>query len=292
MLSRSLSAGPGDGGAPDGGGPTHDGPPRDGPTADLGFARVDLDRAARTGHPEVVYAAGKTPEQTVAILARLHAAHPERAVMATRCDDATLAAVRAAFGGGEDRGGAGDRGVARARAADGTGPLDVDDPSRTVLLGPLPTPAGTVVVVAAGTSDLPVAIEALRTARAHGADAELVTDVGVAGLHRLLAEVPRISAADVVVAVAGMEGALPSVLAGLVAAPLVAVPTSTGYGWSMEGLTAFAAMLVSCAPGVTAVGVDNGYGAGVAAARVARPLGLARAGAAGAGAAGTGGAGA
>ena len=257
MLSRSLSTGPVAG---------------DGPVADLGFARVDLDRAARTGHPEVVYAAGKTPEQTVAILARLHAAHPERAVLATRCDDATLAAARAAFGGG-----------------DADGALDADDLSRTVLLGPLPTPAGTVVVVAAGTSDLPVAVEALRTARAHGADAELVTDVGVAGLHRLLAEVPRIAEADAVVAVAGMEGALPSVLAGLIAAPMVAVPTSTGYGWSMGGLTAFAAMLVSCAPGVTAVGVDNGYGAGVAAARIARPLGLARQGGSGTGGTGAGG---
>lgn len=245
MLSRALGAGR-----------TAD--PTAGPTADLGFARVDLDRAARTGHPEVVYAAGKTPEQTVAILERLHAAHPERTVMATRCDDATLAAARAGLPDDD---------------------LDVDDLSRTVLLGPLPAPAGSAVVVAAGTSDLPVALEALRTARAHGVDAELVTDVGVAGLHRLLAEVPRIRQADVVVAVAGMEGALPSVLAGLVAAPMVAVPTSTGYGWSMGGLTAFAAMLVSCAPGVTAVGVDNGYGAGVAAARIARPVGLARAGA-------------
>ena len=254
MLSRALSTDPAGGGGPAGGGAaTAD------PTADLGFARVDLDRAARTGHPEVVYAAGKTPAQTVAILARLHAAHPERAVLATRCDDATLDAVRAAFGGG-------------------AGALDADEVSRTVLLGPLPPSAGRVVVVAAGTSDLPVAVEALRTARAHGVSAELVTDVGVAGLHRLLAEVPNIAAADAVVAVAGMEGALPSVLAGLIAAPMVAVPTSTGYGWSMGGLTAFAAMLVSCAPGVTAVGVDNGYGAGVAAARIARPVGLARAG--------------
>lgn len=249
MLSRALGA---DLGAD----------PGAGPTADLGFARVDLDRAARTGHPEVVYAAGKTPAQTVAILARLHAAHPDRAVLATRCDDATLDAARTAFGGGRD----------------GNGPLDADEVSRTVLLGPLPDPAGAVVVVAAGTSDLPVALEALRTARAHGVSAQLVTDVGVAGLHRLLVEVPRIAQADAVVAVAGMEGALPSVLAGLVAAPMVAVPTSTGYGWSMGGLTAFAAMLVSCAPGVTAVGVDNGYGAGVAAARIARPVGLARAG--------------
>ena len=270
MLSRALSAEATSSGAPDGGPPGGRRPP--GPTADLGFARVDLDRAARTGHPEVVYAAGKTPAQTVAILERLHAAHPDRAVLATRCDDATLDAVRAAFGP------EGTDGPDGTDGSDGTGALDADDLSRTVLLGPLPTPAGTVVVVAAGTSDLPVAVEALRTARAHGVSAELVTDVGVAGLHRLLAEVPRIAAADAVVAVAGMEGALPSVLAGLVAAPLVAVPTSTGYGWSMEGLTAFAAMLVSCAPGVTAVGVDNGYGAGVAAARIARPVALARAG--------------
>ncbi len=247
MLSRSLSASH----ASDGGAGAA--PPA---VADLGFARVDLDRAARTGHPEVVYAAGTTPAQTTAILARLHAAHPERAVLATRCDAPTLVAAREAFAGEEH--------------------LDVDEVSATVLLGPLPEPAGTVVVVAAGTSDLPVATEALRTARAHGVHAALVTDVGVAGLHRLLAEVPRIREADAVVAVAGMEGALPSVLAGLLEAPLVAVPTSTGYGWSMGGLTAFAAMLVSCSPGVTAVGVDNGYGAGVAVARIARPVGLAR----------------
>ncbi len=249
MLSRSLSA-PGASDAVDTAAPG-----RPAPSADLGFARVDLDRAARTGHPEVVYAAGKTPGQSTAILARLHAAHPERAVLATRCDAATLAAAREAFAG-EDH-------------------LDVDDLSATVLLGPLPEAAGSVVVVAAGTSDLPVATEALRTARAHGVTATLATDVGVAGLHRLLAELPLIAEADAVVAVAGMEGALPSVLAGLIVAPLVAVPTSTGYGWSLDGLTAFAAMLVSCSPGVTAVGVDNGYGAGVAAARIARPLGLA-----------------
>jgi hypothetical protein len=225
--------------------------------ADLGFARLDLEREARTGHPEVVYARGKTPAQTVAVLARLARAHPDRAVLATRCDDATLAAVREALGG--------------------EALLDVDDLSRTVLLGPLPQPAGRVVVVAAGTSDLPVATEAVRTARAHGVSVELVPDVGVAGLHRLLAEVARIRDADAVVAVAGMEGALPSVLGGLVAAPLVAVPTSVGYGWSMEGMTAFAAMLSSCAPGVVVVNVDNGYGAGVAAARIARPVGLLRA---------------
>jgi hypothetical protein len=205
----------------------------------------------------VVYAEGKTPAQTVAVLACLAAEHPARAVLATRCDDATRALVRAELGREEH--------------------LDVDDPSRTVLLGPLPEPAGLVVVVAAGTSDLPVATEAVRTARAHGVSVELVVDVGVAGLHRLLAEVPRIARADAVVAVAGMEGALPSVLGGLVGVPLVAVPTSVGYGWSLGGLTAFAAMLTSCAPGISVVNVDNGYGAGVAAARIARPVGLLRA---------------
>ncbi len=249
MLSRAAAAALG--AAPAGAAPgAH--------VADLGFARLDLDREARTGHPEVVYAQGKTPAQTVAALAALAGAHPRRAVLATRCDEATRDAARTELAG-----------------LDGLS-LDVDDLSRTVLLGPLPQPAGHVVVVAAGTSDLPVALEALRTARAHGAGASLVPDVGVAGLHRLLAEVPAIRAADAVVAVAGMEGALPSVLGGLIAAPLVAVPTSVGYGWSLEGLTAFAAMLVSCAPGVTVVGVDNGFGAGVAAARIARPLGLLR----------------
>nr|WP_231134194.1 nickel pincer cofactor biosynthesis protein LarB [Motilibacter deserti] len=224
--------------------------------ADLGFACVDTARASRTGDPEVIFGQGKQPAQVVSILQRLTAEHPDRAVLATRCADDALRACTEEFGG-------------RAQ---------VDPLARTVVVGPWPTAFGRVAVVCAGTSDLPVARECATTVRAHGAETELVADVGVAGLHRLLARLEQIRAADAVVAVAGMEGALPSVLGGLVAAPLVAVPTSVGYGLSMDGTAALLAMLNSCAPGVTVVNVDNGYGAGVAAARIARTIGRLRAG--------------
>ncbi len=218
----------------------------DNPTTDLGFARLDTDRAQRTGDPEVVYGAGKTPEQVVAILQSLHAAHPERAVLATRLSDAALSAVATLPG------------------------ATVDDVARAVTLGTLPAPQGTVVVVSAGTSDAPVAAEAALTARVYGAGVSVVNDVGVAGLHRVLAVRDTLLAADCLVVVAGMEGALPSVVGGLTGVPLVAVPTSVGYGASFGGLAALLAMLNSCAPGVTVVNIDNGFGAGVFAARVAR----------------------
>lgn len=222
-------------------------------TGDLGFARLDLERAARTGDAETVYAAGKTVEQTVAIVARLRATGggagaPDRATLVTRADAATRAALAAAHG------------------ADAV----VDDEARTVVVGPLPEPRGAVLVVCAGTSDLPVAREAVTSARVHGAAVELVADVGVAGVHRLLAVRDRLDAADCLIVVAGMEGALPSVVGGLTGVPLVAVPTSTGYGVAAGGFAALAAMLSSCAPGVVVVNIDNGYGAGVHAARVAR----------------------
>jgi pyridinium-3,5-biscarboxylic acid mononucleotide synthase len=217
------------------------------PTHDLGFARVDLDRAARTGDPEVVYGAGKTPEQVVAILTALHQAHPDRAVLATRLSAEAMQLIEATLTG-----------------------VVVDEVARCAALGPLPAPAGRVVVVAAGTSDAPVAAEAALTASVHGAGVEMVSDVGVAGLHRLLAVRETLADADCLVVVAGMEGALPSVVGGLVGVPLVAVPTSVGYGASFHGLAALLGMLNSCAPGVTVVNIDNGYGAGVFAARVAR----------------------
>jgi NCAIR mutase (PurE)-related protein len=223
------------------------------PIADLGFARVDLDRAARTGDPEVVYGAGKTPEQVVGLLRTLHEAHPERAVLATRLAPPALAAVRAALPA-----------------------ASVDDVARCATLGPLPTPTGRVVVVSAGTTDAPVAAEAALTAAVHGAGVHVVQDVGVAGLHRLLAVRDQLEDADCLVVVAGMEGALPSVVGGLVGVPLVAVPTSIGYGASFGGLAALLAMLNSCAPGITVVNIDNGYGAGVFAARVARRAGAPR----------------
>ena len=216
-------------------------------TEDLGFARVDLDRAARTGDPEVVYGAGKTPDQVVAILRALHEKHPERAVLATRLTPEALDIV----------------GGALPDAA-------IDLVARAVTLGPMPGPRGTVAVVAAGTSDAPVAAEAALTIRVHGASVDRVDDVGVAGLHRLLGVRDRLADADCLVVIAGMEGALPSVVGGLTGVPLVAVPTSVGYGASLGGVAALLAMLNSCAPGVTVVNIDNGYGAGVHAARVAR----------------------
>ncbi len=212
---------------------------------DLGFARVDLERAARTGDPEVIYGAGKTPEQVVGILRSLQAKHPDRAVLATRLSDEAQAAVLELG-------------------------ADVHPVARAATLGPLPEPRGLVTIVSAGTSDAPVAAEAALTARVHGAGVREIRDVGVAGLHRLLAVRDDLDEADCLVVVAGMEGALPSVVGGLTGVPMVAVPTSIGYGASFGGLAALLAMLNSCAPGVTVVNIDNGYGAGVFAARVAR----------------------
>jgi NCAIR mutase (PurE)-related protein len=216
-------------------------------TAHLGFAQLDLGRIVRTGDPEVVYGAGKTPDQIVAALARLREAHPDRAILATRVNTEG-------------------REHCRRRLAD----VRVDDLGATVTVGEPPAAHGRVAVVCAGTSDLPVASECVTTVRVFGAEPDLVVDVGVAGIHRLLAQRDRIAAADAIVAIAGMEAALPAVLGGLCGAPLIAVPTSVGYGWHMDGVTALLAMLNSCAPGVVTVNIDNGFGAGVAAARIAR----------------------
>jgi pyridinium-3,5-biscarboxylic acid mononucleotide synthase len=222
-------------------------------TAHLGFARLDVDRAERTGTPEVVYAAGKTPEQTVACLAGLldaGAGVGGRAMAwATRVDDVTADAVRARW----------------PEAL-------VDTEARCVFVGELPEPVGDVLVLTAGTSDGPVAAEVAATLTACGVRARRVDDVGVAGVHRVLAVAPDIAAADVVVVVAGMDGALPSVVAGLTDRLVVAVPTSVGYGAAFEGLAALLTMLTACAPGVLVVNIDNGFGAGVAAARIVRSL--------------------
>ncbi len=220
---------------------------------DLGFARVDTDRAARTGDPEVVYAAGKTPEQTVALLTTLRDAHPGRTALATRADDATRTAIRAAFPD-----------------------AIVDDASRCAAIGDLVAAYGQVAVVSAGTSDQAVAGEAAFVARVFGTNVIRINDVGVAGLHRLLAVRGELDTADCLIVVAGMEGALPSVVGGLVGVPVVAVPTSVGYGASFGGLAALLGMLNSCAAGVTVCNIDNGFGAGVFAARVARAVGRAR----------------
>ena len=211
------------------------------PFDDLGHSRADVGRALRTGDPEVVYGAGKTTQQVLDVVAALRG---DRAVLVTRASPATVDALRR---------------------------LDeVVVEGATVAVGPLPEPRGTVAVVAAGTSDGPVAAEAALTARVHGAAVERVDDVGVAGLHRLLAARPVLDRADCLVVVAGMEGALPSVVGGLVGTPLVAVPTSVGYGASYGGLAALLGMLNSCSSGIVVVNVDNGFGAGVHAARVAR----------------------
>ena len=215
-------------------------------TADLGFARLDLDRAERTGTPEVVYAAGKTPAQTVACLEALHEAGG-RLAWATRVDDATAAAIT-------------------QRWPDAV----LDAEARCAFVGELPAPVGQVVVLTAGTSDGPVAAEVAATLAASGVNCHRVDDVGVAGVHRVLAVVPDLAAADAVVVVAGMDGALPSVVAGLTDRLVVAVPTSVGYGAAFEGLAALLTMLTACAPGVLVVNIDNGFGAGVAAARIAK----------------------
>ena len=214
---------------------------------DLGFARVDTHRGLRTGDPEVVFAAGKTSEQTIAILQALSDQPGDRPAVATRLTAEAMTAVRTAFP-----------------------EAYVDEVAAAAAVGALPTPRGSVCVVSAGTSDAPVAAEAAFVARAFGAEVDRIDDVGVAGIHRLMAVRDRLDAADCLVVVAGMEGALPSVVGGLTGVPLVAVPTSVGYGTSYGGLAALLAMLNSCAPGVTVCNIDNGFGAGVFAARVAR----------------------
>jgi pyridinium-3,5-biscarboxylic acid mononucleotide synthase len=214
---------------------------------DLGFARLDAHRGVRTGDPEVIYAAGKTTEQVIALLHALVQQPGERPAVATRMPDDMLGEMAAAF-------------------PDAL----VDASAGCVAVGALPPARGDVVVVSAGTSDERVAAEAAFVARAFGAGVRRVCDVGVAGIHRLLAERDGLADADCLVVVAGMEGALPSVVGGLVGTPIVAVPTSVGYGASFGGIAALLAMLNSCAPGVTVVNIDNGFGAGVFAARVAR----------------------
>ena len=216
------------------------------PFSDLGFARVDHHRLLRTRLPEAVYAPGKSAEQCVALVGELLDAPDGGPVLLTRATGGQAAAAMNAHPHGEVTG----------------------DPHHLVVWRPAPPRPGSIVVVSAGTADLPVADECAATLRALGHPPRRITDVGVAGLHRLLAEVDVVADADLVVVVAGMEGALASVIGGLTPAPVVAVPTSVGYGASLEGVTALLAMLSSCAAGVTVVGIDNGYGAACAAARL------------------------
>lgn len=219
------------------------------PTEDLGFAKLDSHRELRQGLPEAIYGEGKTPEQVVAIAERLLES-TSSAVLATRCGPQTVAALR-----------------------DRWPDAEVSERAGLVCLRPSErTDLGLVTVVCAGTSDLPVAEEAAGVCRALGAAVHPITDVGVAGIHRLLAVQDEFAASDVIIVVAGMEGALASLVGGLVAAPVIAVPTSVGYGASFGGLAALLAMLNSCAAGITVTNIDNGFGAAIAALRILRKL--------------------
>jgi NCAIR mutase (PurE)-related protein len=218
------------------------------PYEDLAFARIDHHRALRQGQPEVVFCEGKTLDQVVAICERLAAV--SGTFLGTRATPAMAEALQRRFPG-----------------------VAWNDAARTVVLAApdaaAPT-AGPVLVVSAGTSDLPVAEEAAVVAEAFGTRVERLMDVGVAGLHRLLSASEVLERAKVVIVVAGMEGALPSVVGGLVAVPVIAVPTSIGYGAAFGGLAALLGMLNSCAAGVTVVNIDNGFGAAAAASRICR----------------------
>ena len=213
------------------------------PFAEVGDTLVDHHRALRQGMPEAVYGRGKSVEQCVAIVGEL-LAHGVGPVLLTRASDAQLSAAVAAHGPAE-----------RATGAALWRTPEVHRSSR-------------VLVASAGTSDTPVVDECVLTLRAYGFEPGRLTDIGVAGLHRLLAHLDDITAADAVVVVAGMEGALASVIGGLTSGPVVAVPTSVGYGSSHDGITALLAMHASCASGVTVVGIDNGFGAACAIARM------------------------
>ena len=216
------------------------------PFEDLGFANLDHHRSMRKDYPEVIFCSGKTPEQVAIIAERLAAVSPR--VLGTRATKEHYAA-------------------ARKLVSD----IQYDEQSRVLWLDRNPVPkADGVAVVAAGTSDIPVAAEAAMTLELMGHAPNRLYDVGVAGLHRLLHRLPALREARVVIVVAGMEGALPSVVAGLLACPIIAVPTSVGYGASFGGLAALLGMLNSCAPGVAVVNIDNGFGAGYLAATINR----------------------
>jgi NCAIR mutase (PurE)-related protein len=221
------------------------------PVEDLGFARLDTHRELRQGLPEVIYAEGKTSEQVAAIAARMLET-TTAPVLATRVSPDKASMLRSLFPDAVHH-----------------------EAARLVVfraVGPSTAATGTITVVSAGTSDLPVAEEAVLTAETFGAVVYHVTDAGVAGLHRLLAEQDRLHDVDVVIAVAGMEGALASLVGGISSAPVIAVPTSVGYGASFEGLAALLAMLNACAAGVVVTNIDNGFGAAMFALRLLRKI--------------------
>ena len=217
---------------------------RDQPFEDLGFARVDHHRSIRQGFPEVILGIGKTPDQIATIASRI--VHHDHPLLVTRADDAAWQAVHAVI----------PEAIYHSVARAITVPREMQRGK------------GTVVVASAGTSDLPVAEEAAVTADLMGNDVDRVYDIGVAGIHRLLSARDRLHAARVIIVVAGMEGALPSVVAGMVDVPVIAVPTSIGYGASFGGIAALLGMLNSCANGVSVVNIDNGFGAGCIASMI------------------------
>jgi len=213
------------------------------PFADLGFARIDHHRALRQRLPEAVYGPGKTPDQCAAIVAELLDEPGGGPVLLTRATDDQADAAIARNPNGTRRG-------------------------TTIVWRPAAERPGRILVITAGTADLPVAEECVATLTAYGYRPTLVPDCGVAGIHRILGTVDDLAEADAVVVVAGMEGALPSFVGGITPAPVVAVPTSVGYGAALEGVTALLGMMASCAAGITVVGIDNGFGAACAVARL------------------------
>lgn len=220
------------------------------PFANLGFARIDHHRWVRTGLAEAVYGPGKTPSQCAAIVAGFLSSPVSAPVLLTRADESQIAAAL-------ERNPEGDRA------------------GSTVMWNAQPRRPGRVVIVSAGTGDLPVAEECEATLRAYGYRPTLIVDVGVAGLHRLLEVAGQLRDVDVIVVIAGMEGTLPTAVGGLTAAPIIAVPTSVGYGSSLSGHAALVGMLASCAQGVSVMGIDNGFGAACAAARILGRIGAA-----------------
>lgn len=215
------------------------------PFEDIGYAKVDFHRGVRQGAPEVIYGAGKTPEQIKGIVESM-LKNKQETILITRLSKESAETISKSF------------------------ELDYRENARIGIVGKLPKPTGIgkIVVATGGTSDIPVAEEAALTAEAHGNEVVRLYDVGVAGLHRLLAHMDEIMSASVIIAIAGMEGALASVIGGLADCPVIAVPTSVGYGASFNGLSALLSMLNSCASGVSVVNIDNGFGAGYQASMI------------------------
>ncbi len=215
------------------------------PFEDIGYAKIDLHRNIRQGMPEVIYGAGKTPEQIIGIIEKMRQ-NGQKTILVTRLYTEAAEKIAERYD------------------------IDYHEQSKIGIIGKIPDAdgIGKIVVATGGTSDIPVAEEAALTAEVHGNEVVRLYDVGVAGLHRLLSHLDEIMSASVIIAVAGMEGALASVIGGLADCPVIAVPTSVGYGASFNGLSALLSMLNSCASGVSAVNIDNGFGAGYLASMI------------------------